>query len=389
MSYVLTGFGIKAFGPGITRLSVEDWIEKWRSSLGDFEFFLVLAGSKTAEVKGISSAGSTVHSRRYTAVADAELLLHGPNFPCKWPLPPLQAGVSPALISHVVSRVLNIKPYVITAGLLQTPPFPHDSFESPANGPANCLSTGKAMAKDRVASLWKKGQKIGESLTKPLLITECVPGGTSTALAVLTGLGLSIGDLVSGSARNPPLKLKKRLVKEGLDNANLGLNFLPKDLLAAVGDPFQAIAAGLLIGARNSGQSVLLGGGCQMLAVLSIALAEIKPEYRCDFVKDVAIGTTSWLVDESLPMSKSSSSFKQLMKKVGDHFEINLLGLSSSLDFTKSCKKELRAYELGYIKEGVGVGALIVLSQLYGINQETLVQDCEIAVDDLLSRSAN
>ena len=41
-------------------------------------FFLILAGSQTAEIEGISAAGSTAVSRRYTAVADAELLLRGP-----------------------------------------------------------------------------------------------------------------------------------------------------------------------------------------------------------------------------------------------------------------------------------------------------------------------
>ena len=53
---------------------------------------LVLAGSKTAEIEGISAAGSPKESRRYTAVADAELLLKGPSALRKWPLPPLSAG---------------------------------------------------------------------------------------------------------------------------------------------------------------------------------------------------------------------------------------------------------------------------------------------------------
>ena len=34
--------------------------------------------------------------------------------------------------------------------------------------------------------------------------------------------------------------------------------------MAAVGDPFQPIAVGLLMGAIESGQDILLGGGCQM-----------------------------------------------------------------------------------------------------------------------------
>ena len=39
---------------------------------------LLLAATDTAAVEGISAAGSTPQSRRRTAAADAELLLHGP-----------------------------------------------------------------------------------------------------------------------------------------------------------------------------------------------------------------------------------------------------------------------------------------------------------------------
>ncbi len=62
---------------------------------------------------------------------------------------------------------------------------------------------------------------MGKSLGTPLLIAECVPGGTTTAQAVLTGLGVSVADLISSSARNPPLALKKSLVEEGLKSSGL------------------------------------------------------------------------------------------------------------------------------------------------------------------------
>ena len=124
--------GVIAFGDGINDSVVNEKIKSWKNNIEEISFILILAGSQTAEVHGISSAGSTPESRRYTAVADAELLLKGPFAPKRWPLPPLPAGVSPALISYVASSFLKIKPTIISAGLTQIPPFPHVGIESPS-----------------------------------------------------------------------------------------------------------------------------------------------------------------------------------------------------------------------------------------------------------------
>ena len=137
--------GCKAFGDGANSIRIKNWQKKWQKEIDNFSALLVLAGSRTAEVVGISAAGSTSDSRRYTAVADAEFLLKGPIGAKCWPLPPLPAGVSPALISYVASRALGVKPLVLAVGLHQMPPFPHLRLELPSIGPADCLSTGKAM----------------------------------------------------------------------------------------------------------------------------------------------------------------------------------------------------------------------------------------------------
>ncbi len=344
---------------------------------------MILAGSRTAEVKGISAAGATADSRRYTAVADAELLLHGPLGKRHWPLPPLPAGVSPALISHVASRIIGLEPMVLALGLPQLPPFPHLRFEEPSIGPADCLSTGKAMEYKRVKSLWRKGFSMGLKLRKPLLIAECVPGGTTTAQAVLTGLGLQVSNLISGSALHPPSLLKRELVAKGLKAADLGLSPSPKQLLAAVGDPFQPAAVGLLLGAREAGQEVLLGGGCQMLAVLALALADLKASLRQHFVDGIVLGTTAWLVEEASSDGQKSNSLVRLLDIIGDHFGVRLLGISSGLRFNFSSYKVLKDYERGYIKEGVGAGALALLAQLYGVSSKEIVDNCEKSLEHL------
>ena len=45
--------------------------------------------------------------------------------------------------------------------------------------------------------------------------------------------------------------------------------------------------------------------------------------------------------------------------------------------------KVLRDYELGYVKEGVGAGALSLLAQMKGANCQDLVDACEKAVYEL------
>ncbi len=347
----------------------------------------MLAGSLTAEVDGISAAGSTAAARRYTAIADAELLLNGPFRSRAFPLPPLPAGVSPALISYVAARFMGVSPLVLAVGLHQMPPFPHLCLEPPINGPAACLSSGHAMSLERVESLWQKGFSMGLKLRKPLLLAECVPGGTTTAQAVLTGLGISVASLISGSLLIPPVAIKTELVANGLRASHLGLNPSPKKLLAAVGDPFQPVAVGLVLGARRAGQQVLLGGGCQMLAVLALALKELNASLRSDFVEGIVLGTTAWLTDEEITQDSSRSSLVRLLDTVGDHFDVGLVGMSSGLRFDGSSFEALRDYEKGYVKEGVGAGAFALLAQLQGASCKELVHDCEVFLEQLQNRS--
>ena len=235
----------------------------------------------------------------------------------------------------------------------------------------------------RVKLLLDSGFEIGKKLKKSLLITECVPGGTTTAFAVLSGLGINVNGLISGSHRNPPSELKTKIVDQGLKAAKLRKDPSSVELMAAVGDPFQPIAVGLLMGAIESGQDVLLGGGCQMLAVLALALKAIQPPFRRKVVEKTLIGTTSWLVEESISYSKTKNSFVHLLNLVAQHFEVNILGLASGFRFIESNHRVLRDYEIGYIKEGVGAGALSLLAQIKGLSQKEMIKFCDEEVSNL------
>jgi len=348
------------------------------------DLLLVLAATRTAEHEGISAAGSTAASRRYTALADAELLIHGPAGQRRWPLPPLPAGVSPALLSHVAARRLKLTPQVAALGLDQKPDFQCLAIEPLDQGPSACLSSGAAMPLSRVQHLWREGELLGRRLQRPLVLSECVPGGTTTAQAVLTALGVEVAHLISGSARQPPQQLKQALVTRGLQRASLGAAPTAEQILAAVGDPFQAFTAGVLVGAVSAEQPLLLGGGCQMLAVLALAMQALPASQRERLVAQVLIGTTGWLADEGAAAT-SQSPFEGLVDATAGHLAAALSVLTCGVRFHNSAHQPLRDYERGYVKEGVGAGALLLLAQLRGCSCAELVLDCERALEQLLS----
>jgi uncharacterized protein (TIGR00303 family) len=343
---------------------------------------LLLAATETAAVEGISAAGSTAESRRRTAAADAELLLHGPLGPRPHALPPLPAGVSPALISHVVVDALGLEPLVMDLGCSEAPAVPHLRPAGAAGGGvAACLSGGAALPLQRVEALLQLGQRWGQRLVargRPLLLAECVPGGTSTAQALLSGLGLEVEGLVSGSLREPAHGLKSALVRRGLAAARLPLGASPATIVAALGDAMQPLAASLTITAASAGLPVLLAGGSQMAAVLALALALAPAEQRQALARHAAVVTTAWVAEET------GSDLERLLARIGERWQVEPLAFAAGLRFGAGCHGALRDYERGYVKEGVGAGGLAALWQLRGGRPEELAEACDRACRQLL-----
>ena len=374
---------IKAYGISLTKMQVEDQIKIWKNSCNSFESFLIIASTKTSEIKGISCAGLTPEARRFTPIADAEMLLYGPSALRRRQLPALQKGVSPSIISYVSTDLIGVKPKIIAAGLYEIPSFEYLNLDDCQLGPSECLSTGQTMSKDRVDELISRSITIGSNLDKPLVISECVPGGTTTAQAVLMGMGLDISNFISSSLYIPPISLKTHLIKTGLDIAKLEREKSSSKLISTLGDPFQAIATGLILGARLSDKPVLLGGGCQMLAVLCLSLLETEPHLRNDFMKGIAIGTTSWLINESINNKYFESSFLNLMKRVCSHFDIGLSCFCPQLNFSNSKIQRLRDFEHGHVKEGVGAGAYALLAEMNGFYSEKIMRGCESVINQI------
>ena len=370
-----TYLGIKLFGNKINQKLFFERVDILKKEINNFIFYLVIAGTETSQIEGISAAGINSKARRKTALADAEFLLFGPSKDHKYKLPFLNAGVTPALISYVCSKLICACPIVIPIGIKEKPYFSHLVVENSLAGPAKCLSTGKSMNKERVLSLYKKGFEIGKSTKQSIFISESVPGGTTTAQAVMEAFGLNVNNLIGSSLINPPRALKTKVIKAGLANANLKNKFDSLDVISSVGDPFQAFSMGLLIGARLAKQSVVLSGGSQMLAVILLALEFIDSKDKQEFIEFVFIATTGWLVKDD--------SLGDLLDLINEKHNVNLLGLASSLNFKSSRYKELSDYEIGYVKEGVGAGGISILALLKGFSNEEIVSRCQINLEKM------
>ncbi len=361
--------GINFFGNESNKKNQLNKIEILKKNINNFKIFLVIAGTNTCQIPGISAAGINAKSRRKTALADAEFLLKGASKDHKYKLPLLNAGVTPALISYVCSKLINIHPVIVPLGIGVEPYFNHLVVEDRNLGPSNCLTTGQSMTKERVINLYERGISIGKSSKQPILISESVPGGTTTAQAVMEAFGLRVSNLVGSSLFKAPRELRKKVVQKGLFNANLKADFDSFDVVAAVGDPFQAFSMGLLIGARLAKQPVILSGGSQMVAVILLVLELLDLKNKNDFFENVFIATTGWLVKDN--------SLNDLLSLINEKYDVKLSGLASPLNFKSSKYKELKDYELGHVKEGVGAGGISLLAFLDGFNNEEIVSLCQ------------
>jgi uncharacterized protein (TIGR00303 family) len=336
------------------------WLEQQRGKRPHFA--CILGFTATGLHPGISAAGATPQDRQYTAIADAEFLINGPHPTPAFPLPPLEVGASPVLITRAVVAGLGVPLSLFNAGLPQPPAVPAIDLGGQS---AACVATGAALPLATVRHLLDQGMAWGARLGSsdhPLWIGECVVGGTTTALAVLIGLGIAAEGKINSSHPHCNHGQKQQLVQQGLAIAALGPDPDPLAVLAAVGDPMQCVAAGMAIAASQSG-GVLLAGGTQMLAVYALAQA-IAPTHRLPWNPErIVVGTTRWVAEDP------SGDTVGLAQAIGP---VPLL--ATQLNLTHAKTPTLRAYEQGYVKEGVGAGGAAIAATLYGQwDNETLV----------------
>ena len=334
----------------------QEWIQRYR---GKFPLFACVLGfTETGLIPGISAAGATPADRQYTAIADAEFLINGSQPTPQYPLPPLKVGASPVLISRAVVEALKIPVYLFNAGLPHPPAVPAIDL---GGVQAKCITSGQALPLATVKHLFNQGLKWGEKLAAIategyIIISECVVGGTTTALSVLMGLGIEAIGKVNSSHPSCNHTQKLEVVQTGLKIAR----YLPPPekvdpfaLVAAVGDPMQIVVAGMAITASDK-VGVMLAGGTQMLAVYALMRA-IAYHFKLEVnLKQVVVGTTRWVVEDS------TGDTVGLAETIGG---VSLL--ATKLSLAESAYSNLRIYEQGYVKEGVGAGGCAIAAYLY------------------------
>ncbi|WP_254765082.1 nicotinate mononucleotide-dependent phosphoribosyltransferase CobT [Natrinema marinum] len=301
---------------------------------------LLPAGTtETALIDGISAAGAAPELMEHTPSADVEILAYGE--PTASPVTPVSPNgcPTPAAVTRAVREVVGFDVAVIDAGLTQSTAAPTvDLGVRPGNDIRDPIAVPDADA------AFDRAYDYGASLPdETLVIGETVPGGTTTALGVLTALGEPSG--VSSSLPENPIERKRRVVDEALAASDLEAGDCaqsPLEAIEAVGDPVQPTVAGIAAGALEAGTDVTLGGGTQMVAVAA-ALRHAGVDGQ------LSIATTSFVADEQ----------GDRLAEACDRFDCDLTVTDPGFDGRDHVA--MARYCAGEAKEGVAMGGALSL----------------------------
>jgi uncharacterized protein (TIGR00303 family) len=306
-------------------------------------FLCTIAHTETSEIPGISAAGANTELIKYTAAADVEAIYFG-KAKCLPAIPENPFGPpSPVIISIAALKTLKIPYFPINAGLKVKPFTPIIEIN---NIYGKSLLSGEALEELDLNQLLEKTKILAEELSKSfefVILGESVPGGTTTALALIEAFGYAAFNKICGSMPGNNHNLKINVVKKALKY--ISSNETPFDIVRKIADPMQPIQAFLTIELAKKGVKVLLAGGTQMVSVATL----IKHINQDDnLYKNIAISTTKWVTFDN------DSDIVGLMHNI----KLQVPLITSMLNFSHSIYENLRLYEMGYVKEGVGAGAL-------------------------------
>jgi uncharacterized protein (TIGR00303 family) len=313
-------------------------------------FVCVISYTATSEIPGLTVAGANPALIKYTSPADAEFLYYG-KCKCIDAVPATPDGKpTPALITRTALQKGGIPKFVVDAGAMINPLIPFASF---GLEPGRNISEEKAMDVFAVEQALHHGELVGNELARLsdlVVIGESIPGGTTTALAVLTALGINAKFKVSSSMPDNPHTLKNKVVESALSRNGVrpGSMKSPVDAVAMFGDPMIPSVAGIARGALTAGGKVMLAGGTQMAAVLQVL------KLLGTRIHELCIGTTSYVVNDK------TSDLTGLANEISAGVPI----LSCDLHLDESVKPGLRAFSQGYVKEGVGAGGASLAAML-------------------------
>jgi uncharacterized protein (TIGR00303 family) len=331
-------------------------------------FVCVISYTETSTIPGITIAGASPDLMKYTPPADSEFLYYGY---CKCldrvPITP-DGKPTPAIITRSILNTADIPFFVVDAGSIIKPHVPCVSFDQQHG---KNIAFGSAVDPSNIIKAFEYGNLLGAHLSKMsdlIVLGESVPGGTTTALGVLSALGASAEFKVSSSMPNNPHILKNSVVSQGLEKAGIKRGDLKNDPFKAVsvlGDPMLPSISGIAAGILNCGGKVMLAGGTQMTAVIAILNSLGQP------LDNICIGTTVYVArDQTSDLVGLTESLSENVVPV----------YASNLHMEESKIAGLQAFSKGYVKDGVGAGGISIASILKStghINGKDLLNSVE------------
>lgn len=323
-------------------------------------FLCILANTQTAKIPNISAAGKSPELTDFTPAADAELVETGNAMSINEPAMTPSGAPSPAVLTRASMLLTGIPCIFINSGLRVRPMIPTIDLNAQPGGD---IRKGQAVLD--AYEIYNKSRALGEKLGKLsdfVIIGESVPGGTTTAMAVLRALGYD--GKVSSSFPKNPLDIKNKTVEESMNNSRISFGSLrkrPLDAVKCIGDPMMAAAAGLVDGLDTK---IVLAGGTQMVSVLGI----IK---HLGLDRNISIATTQYVADDI------SANFSEMTKIMGYQ------AYAADPGFGKSRFKGLKMYENGDVKEGVGAGGAMFAAAMKGFSRKEFREKTEEVCDNI------
>lgn len=330
---------------------------------GKADFLIAASVTKTCEIEGITQAGipGMISS---TPTLDTEFLINEKVFSIG-EMPETPAGVpTPAIITRAVHNLVPFSTIeVFDLGMKDIPKnsIVHNFGISSSD---SIISGANIDAK----TIFEKGMQAGreyELKGNYLILSECVPSGTTTATTTALALGYDCIDDFSSSFSNAPSSIKSQTIDKALSLINKDMTNFEK--LSLVSDNMLIFNAGFLMEASRRFH-IVLAGGTQMAACLLVADAlreDVLMRVKSD---NISIATTSWVVNDE------NSDIVHLLSLLS----YTPHAVHTSFSFANAQIPVLHKYDKGEVKEGVGAGAALGYACANESNNEKILEAIEL-----------
>lgn len=314
------------------------------------KFVFVGGNTETARVDGISAAGATPAMMVHTPSADLEIVTYGQ--PVRAPVVPVSPTgcPTPAVVTRAVHELIGFERIAVDAGLARPTSAPTVSI-----GVDPGQDVRETTPVPAASAAFETARGLGRQMPEEkIIIGETIPGGTTTALGVLTALGER--QTVSSSLPENPMQLKEGVIEAALDSSGLSAGDTADDpaaTLRCIGDPVLASIGGLAVGATESGTDVTLAGGTQMAAAAAIVR-------HAGVDAPLSIATTIFIAEDE------SAAIEELAADLSVDVTVTDPG------FDQRDHPVMDTYIAGEAKEGVGMGGALALADQNDVPMATV-----------------